>query len=212
VPASSINVRSLGVMRTRRHGRPIWPSSSASGAEIREWRHPGERPSALDIGRRSRRRSPGYSGPTRSAASRRRDWGRQVAARAAHGAGALRLLRVYARLEDGRMRRSIVGCVENMVHHGRRRGALSAIIGMASAIDRNTVRLQSEQLSAFDGIRTVGEPEQIAIICRCCRTRAGLAASVFIHSGSWRTDRPSRLQHCRELNGAASDATARDLR
>src|SRR5258708_9937664 len=38
----------------------------------------------------------------------------------------------------------------------RRRGALSAIIGMVSAIDRNTVRLQSESVAAFVGIRTKG--------------------------------------------------------
>jgi hypothetical protein len=31
--------------------------------------------------------------------------------------------------------------------------ALSGIIGMLSAINRNTVRLQSEQVSAFVGIR-----------------------------------------------------------
>jgi transcriptional regulator with XRE-family HTH domain len=34
-------------------------------------------------------------------------------------AGALRLLRAYAEIEDGRMRRAIVGCVENVVHRHR---------------------------------------------------------------------------------------------
>src|SRR3954463_8364317 len=34
--------------------------------------------------------------------------------------------------------------------------ALSGIIGMLSAINRNTVRLRSEQVSAFVGIRTRG--------------------------------------------------------
>ena len=31
--------------------------------------------------------------------------------------GALRLLRAYAKIEDGRMRRSIVGCVEKVASH-----------------------------------------------------------------------------------------------
>jgi hypothetical protein len=35
----------------------------------------------------------------------------------------------------------------------RRPEHLSAIIGMLSAIDRNTVRLQSESVAAFVGIR-----------------------------------------------------------
>jgi hypothetical protein len=38
----------------------------------------------------------------------------------------------------------------------RRPEHLSAIIGMLSAIDRNTVRLQSESVAAFVGIRTAG--------------------------------------------------------
>jgi len=36
--------------------------------------------------------------------------------------------------------------------------ALSGIIGMLSAINRNIVRLQSEQVSAFVGIRRLDDP------------------------------------------------------
>jgi hypothetical protein len=55
--------------------------------------------------------------------------------------------------------------------------ALSGIIGMLSAINQNTVRLQSEQVSAFVGIRTLISSSHRTAVMAAVAPRAGSVCS-----------------------------------
>jgi transcriptional regulator with XRE-family HTH domain len=94
-----------------------------AGAEIREGREPGGRRAVTKIAEvLGVPVGSFFSGKELLWTSRRKD-GRGLAAEAADGVGAFRLLRAYAEIEDANLRRSIVDLVEQITSQRRTDGA-----------------------------------------------------------------------------------------